>query len=70
MNWQGALAGILSGGRPSSSGKNMIKPYFNLYELLPAFIVSFLFILVVSSLTAKPSAEIEAEYDKFIQSDL
>ncbi len=70
MNWQGALAGILSGGAAVIVWKNMIKPYFNLYELLPAFIVSFIFILAVSSLTEKPSDEIEAEYDKFIRSDL
>jgi sodium/proline symporter len=37
---------------------------FAIYELLPAFVISCLVILVVSLLTKKPSAEIEAEFEK------
>ena len=36
----------------------------NIYELLPAFIVSIIFIVVVSLITKKPSAEIEKEFDE------
>ena len=38
MNWQGALAGILSGGVTVLVWKNFVRPHFDLYELLPAFI--------------------------------
>jgi sodium/proline symporter len=65
MNWQGALAGILSGGGTVIVWKTFVRPYFDLYELLPAFIVSILFIVVVTLLTKKPSKEIEEEYSKF-----
>jgi sodium/proline symporter len=37
---------------------------FNIYELLPAFIVSLIVIVVVSLLTPKPSAEIEKEFEE------
>lgn len=66
MNWQGALAGILSGGVAVIVWRNLVKPYFNLYELLPAFIISICFIVIVSLLTAKPSREIEEEYDRVL----
>ena len=66
MNWQGALAGILSGGITVLIWRNFIKEFFNLYEILPAFAVSVIFIIVVSLLTSKPGAEIEKEFDAFI----
>jgi sodium/proline symporter len=70
MNWQGTLAGIISGGITVLLWRNVIKPYFNLYELLPAFIVSVIFIVVVSLLTRKPDAAIEQEYESFLKSDI
>lgn len=38
-------------------------PIFNLYELAPGFLLSFLTIIVVSLLSKKPSDEIVAEFD-------
>lgn len=70
MNWQGALAGILSGGATVLIWKNLIRPYFDMYELLPAFIVSLLFVIIVSKLTQEPSSEIEDEYNKFLHTDI
>jgi sodium/proline symporter len=61
-----AVAGMLSGGIMVIIWKNAIKPlggFFGIYELLPAFIISALVILVVSLATAKPSAEIEKEFE-------
>lgn len=69
MNWQGALAGIISGGLSVIIWRLLIKPYFNLYELLPAFIVSVIFIIVISLITPEPSAEIQKEYESYMQSD-
>jgi sodium/proline symporter len=46
--------------------KNVISRYggvFAVYELLPAFIISCLMILITSLLTQKPSPEIEREFD-------
>ncbi|TCK92780.1 sodium/proline symporter [Natranaerovirga hydrolytica] len=70
MNWQGALAGILSGGLTVLIWRNVIKTHINLYELVPAFIISVLFIIVVSLLTKKPSKEIEEEFDKVLSADI
>jgi sodium/proline symporter len=61
-----AVAGMLSGGIMVVVWKNAIKPlggFFGIYELLPAFIISALVILVVSLATKKPSAEIEKEFE-------
>ncbi len=70
MNWQGTLAGILAGGISVLVWRNFIKEYIDLYELLPAFVISVIFIVVVSLLTSKPNEEIEKEYDEFIKAEL
>ncbi len=41
-----------------------------MYELLPAFVISVIFIVVVSLLTSKPDEEIEKEFDEFIKAEL
>ncbi len=64
---QGALAGMLAGGVSVFVWKLLVRPLggvLNIYELLPAFLISCLFILVVSLLTAEPSAEIQEEFEK------
>ena len=65
-NWQGALAGMLSGGLMVFVWKYIISPLggvFGIYELLPAFLMSLVVCVVVSLVTPAPSAEIEAEFD-------
>ena len=65
-NWQGALAGMLSGGLMVFVWKYIISPLggvFGIYELLPAFLTSLVVCVVVSLVTPAPSAEIEAEFD-------
>ena len=69
MNWQGTLAGILAGGISVLVWRNFIKAYIDLYELLPAFLISVIFIVVVSLITGKPEEEIEKEYDEFIAAE-
>ncbi len=67
INRPGAIAGMLSGGITVFVWKLVIRPLggvWNIYELLPAFIISCIFIAVVSLLTAPPSAEIQEEFDK------
>ena len=65
-NWQGALAGMLSGGLMVFVWKYLISPLggvFGIYELLPAFLMSLVVCVVVSLVTPAPSAEIEAEFE-------
>ena len=69
-NWYGAIAGMVSGGVMVFVWKLLIKPMggvFGIYELLPAFVISCIMIVVVSLLTGKPSREIEAEFDSVAQ---
>lgn len=65
-NWQGALAGMIAGGVMVFVWKYLVRPLgglWNIYELLPAFIVSALAIVIVSLLTEAPSKEICDEFD-------
>ncbi len=65
-NWQGALAGMVSGGIMVFVWKFLVKPMggiFGIYELLPAFIVALVAIIVVSLMTKEPSKEITDEFD-------
>ena len=65
-NKWGALAGMLSGGATVFIWKYLVRPIggvWNIYELLPAFFVSLLFIIVVSLLTAAPDEEQIKEFE-------
>lgn len=60
-NRQGALAGMIAGGAMVFIWKYLIRPMggaWDIYELLPAFIVSSVVILVVSLATKAPEREI------------
>ena len=66
-NKYGIIAGMLAGGITVFVWKYCISPLggiWNIYELLPAFIVATLFILVVSILTKAPEDEITEEFEK------
>ncbi len=63
---EGAIAGMLSGGVMVFVWKLILKPMgrlFGVYELLPAFIVSCIFIYAVSKMTTEPSEEIQKEFE-------
>ena len=65
-NWQGALAGMLSGGLMVFVWKYLISPLggvFGIYELLPAFLTSLAVCVVVSLVTPAPTEDILAEFD-------
>lgn len=65
-NRYGALAGMISGGAMVFVWKYLVRPLgggWNIYELLPAFIVACVFIVVVSLLTPAPEKEIVEEYE-------
>lgn len=66
-NLYGALAGMVSGGIMVFVWKYLVRPLggvWDIYELLPAFIVSCIFIVAVSLLTKAPSKEIQNEFEK------
>ncbi len=61
MNRFGAVAGMISGGAMVFIWKYLVRPMggvWDLYELAPAFLVSIIFIYVVSLLTKEPSENI------------
>lgn len=66
-NLYGALAGMISGGAMVFIWKYCVRPLggaWNIYELLPAFLVASLFIVVVSLATKAPSKDVTEEFDK------
>lgn len=70
-NRQGALAGMVAGGVTVFVWKYAVRPLgglWNIYELLPAFLVSLAAIVIVSLLTPAPDASIEAEFEAAKQS--
>ena len=67
VNRAGAIAGMISGGSMVFIWNLLVRPLgglWDVYELLPAFLVSCLVIVVVSLLTAPPSEEIQREFEE------
>lgn len=65
-NRYGAFAGMLSGGIMVFLWKYQIRPLggvWDLYELLPAFVVACVAIILVSLITPKPDETIYKEFD-------
>ena len=64
--YEGAVAGMISGGVMVFVWNFWISKLggvWGIYELLPAFVISCIVIVVVSLCTKKPSAQIEEEFD-------
>ncbi len=62
----GAIAGMISGGVMVFVWEYLITPFggiFEIYELLPAFIISSIAIVIVSLLTKEPSKEILDDFE-------
>ena len=65
-NWQGVLAGMLSGGVTIFVWKFLLKPMggiWGIYELLPAFLVSLVVIVAVSLMTKAPEKSLTDTFD-------
>lgn len=65
-NNYGAIAGMVSGGVMIFLWKYLVRPLggaWDIYELLPAFIVACIAIVVVSLLTKEPDKEIVDEFE-------
>lgn len=66
-NMWGALAGMLSGGVMVFVWKYLVRPMggvWDLYELLPAFLVASVAIVVVSLCTKAPERSVTEEFEK------
>ena len=66
-NRQGIMAGLVAGGAMIFIWKFLVKPLggiWNIYELLPAFLVACAVIVAVSLATPKPDGEIERVFDE------
>ncbi len=66
-NRQGALAGMIVGGSMIFIWKFLVRPLggiLDIYELLPAFILSSLAIVIVSLLTKAPDKEVTDVFDQ------
>ena len=74
MNVQGAYAGVIIGGLSTVLFKTLKDMsggvgFFAVYEILPAFILSSVVIVVVSLMTPAPDAEINAEFDLAVKKE-
>ena len=70
-NYQGIAAGIIAGAIMIfvwKFGVRPLGPSFNIYELLPAFLVNLIVAVIVSNLTEAPSKEIQDEFDAVAKS--
>ena len=66
-NRQGAMAGLITGGIMVFFWKFLVRPIggaFNIYELLPAFIVAAIVNVVVSLRTPEPDAALVEEFER------
>ncbi len=66
-NTPGALAGMVAGGVSVFVWKYAVRPLggaLDMYELLPAFIIAAVAMIIVSLLTAAPAKEITDEFDE------
>ena len=65
----GAIAGMVSGAAMVfiwKLGISKLGGVFGIYELLPAFVISSIVIVVVSLITPKPSKEIEEDFESIL----
>lgn len=63
----GALAGMITGGLMVFVWKFIVRPMggvWDIYELLPAFVISVIITIIVSLVTKAPSEEICEEFEK------
>ena len=66
MNKQGIGAGMVAGAIVIFVWKFMVRPLggaWNIYELLPAFLVNLVIAIIVSKITAPPEKEIQDTFD-------
>lgn len=63
----GAMAGIVVGGVTVVSWANMSGGIFELYEIVPGFILAGIAMVVMSLLSPEPSEEVQQEFDAVVE---
>ena len=64
---KGALCGMISGGLSVLVYKFMVRPLggvFDIYELLPAFLIALFVAVIISFCSTAPSKEVVEEFEK------
>lgn len=64
MTRNGALAGLVVGGITVIGWYNLSGGIFDLYEIVPGFVLSLVAIVLFSVIDREPAAEITAEFDR------
>lgn len=65
MNRNGAIAGIIVGGVTIVVWKQLSGGIFDIYEIVPGFILSWISIMVVSSMTGGPDKDVQEQHATF-----
>ncbi|WP_298719445.1 sodium/proline symporter PutP [uncultured Oceanisphaera sp.] len=68
MNRNGALAGVLVGGITVVVWKQLSGGLFDLYEIVPGFILASIAIVLVSNMTGGPKASVTKTFDSYRKS--
>lgn len=63
----GAMAGIVIGGVTVVSWANMSGGIFELYEIVPGFILAGIAMIVMSLISPEPSEEVQQEFDAVVK---
>lgn len=64
MTAAGALAGVVTGGATVIIWESLSGGLFELYSLVPGFLLSLIAIAVVSSISVKPNAAVQKQFDQ------
>ena len=64
MTAAGALAGVVTGGATVIIWESLSGGLFELYSLVPGFLLSLIAIAVVSSTSVKPNAAVQKQFDQ------
>ncbi|MGR0280130.1 sodium/proline symporter PutP [Marinomonas dokdonensis] len=65
MNRNGALAGIIVGGVTIVVWKQLSGGWFDVYEIVPGFILSTIAIVIVSMMSGKPEEAVTQSFDDY-----
>ncbi len=69
MTWQGALGGIIAGGLTVLGWQHLQGGIFDIYEIVPGFLLSSIAIVVLSLISKAPAQEITDEFNNVASQD-
>ena len=69
MNQHGAAAGMVAGAVTVVVWKQLEGGIFEIYEILPGFVVCSLVVIAVSLLTREPAAGVISDFDRTVTAE-